>query len=296
MVSTTTLISLFLNGLAFWMVYFLFASGLSLVFGLMGVVNFAHGAFYMMGAYFGLLVYQQTFGTGFFFVALLVGPIAVMALSMIVERFTLMPLYGRGLIAHVLLTFGLALVIESVFRVIFNPITRRFPTPGLFDGTTVAGDVVFPHYRMFVILVGTVVAIAMYLFLEKTRYGLIARAGMMNRDMVEANGVNIDRAYTLMFGIGGFLAGLAGIMAAPLFGVSPTMGQEIIILGFVVVVIGGLGSFKGSLVGALLIAMTQTYGNFFAPDLATFTLFVLMAVVLLVKPSGMFGQEGVLEH
>ncbi|MFC4540368.1 branched-chain amino acid ABC transporter permease [Halosolutus amylolyticus] len=296
MSSTATIVSLLLNGLAFGMLYFLFASGLSLVFGLMGVVNFAHGALYMMGAYIGLLIYQQTFGTGLFIVAFLIAPFAVMGISMLIERFTLRHLYDVDILYQVLLTFGLAVILEGAFRLVFGPVTLSFPTPGLLKGSISFGGVIFPYYRLFVIIVGAIVAVALYLFLERTRYGLIARAGMMNRDMVEANGINIDRAYTFMFGIGGFLAGLSGIMAAPMFGVFPTMGHDLILLGFVIVVIGGLGSYKGSIVGALVVALAETYGNFFAPEIASVTLFALMVLVLLFKPSGMFGKPGVLAH
>jgi len=296
MIALSTLVSLVFNGLMFAMLYFLFASGLSLVFGLMGVINFAHGALYLVGAYVALVLYQQTFGSGLFFVALLLAPLAVMLLSMLLEYTTLRPLYGSSPIYQLLLTFGWALVIDNVVVFIWGPNPLQFPVPPILNGSTEAIGVVFPHYRIFVIVVGVVVAALLYLFLERSRYGLIVRAGMVNRKMVEANGVNVDRAFTLMFGIGGLLAGFAGVIAAPVFGAFPAMGQEILILGFVVVVVGGIGSFMGAMLGAVLIALTRTFGNFFIPDLSQFILFLLMVTILLLRPGGLFGKPGRGEH
>ena len=281
-----TLVTVLLNGLTFSMLLFLVAAGLSLVFGLMDVVNFAHGAFYMLGTYFGLRLSMEIG----FFPALVIAPALVMILAMIIEVLTLRPIYEDDHVLQLLLTFGLALIVEELVVIIEGPTTHFFPPPEVSNGQVSLLGIEYPTYRLVVMIAGAMIGVALYLFLLKTRYGLITRAGMMNKKMVETNGINIDRVYTVMFGIGGLLAGIAGVMAGPLFNAYPAMGLEMIIQAFVVVVIGGLGSIAGSVLGALAIGMGQSVGDFYFPELSGYMMFLLLVTVLLIKPEGLLGK------
>lgn len=282
-----TVLGIALNGLALGMLLLLVASGLSLIFGLMGVVNFAHGSLYMIGAYVGLALFDRS---GVFLLALIVAPFVVAAIGVLMEYTTLRRLYGRDPLYQILLTFGIALILDEFVKVIWGPNAHTFDAPAWLAGAFGVFGASFPLYRLFVIALGVVVAVAVYLFLERTRYGLVVRAGTNNRTMVEATGINVKRAFTVMFAVGAAMAAVGGVAAGPMLSVYPGMSLEMIIQAFVVVVIGGLGSFRGSILGALLAGFAQAFGNFYVPSLSSIIIFALMVVVLLVRPGGLLGD------
>ncbi len=258
------------TGLVLGMILVLLAIGLSLIFGLMTVVNFAHGSLYMLGAYLGFFLIGYTKS---FWLALVVAPLLVGALGFGIERFLVRPLYGRSIDDPLLLTFGLSLVMVE----------------------TVLGFTYFPLYRLFVIGVTVVVLVALFVFLEKTNVGLIIRAGSRDPLMVKALGFDLGRVWLLVFGIGTALAGLAGILAGPMRGVYAEMGVTIIIESFVVVVVGGMGSLVGAIVAGIAIGEVVSLTTLFAPKFAEIMVFIVMALVLLVRPSGLFGESGLME-
>jgi branched-chain amino acid transport system permease protein len=258
----------------------------------MTVVNFSHGALYMLGAYFGYLLFK---GSGSFTVALVVAPLMVGALGLLIERFLIRRLYGRSPDDPLLLTFGLSLIIVEVARMIWGKIGLTLDPPRAMAGAVNLGFTYFPIYRLFVIAVTLVVLIALWLFLERTNVGLVIRAGSRDPLMVRALGFDVGRIWFLVFGIGSGLAGLAGILAGPMRGAYAEMGVTIIIESFVVVVVGGMGSLVGAVVSGLLIGQIVSLTTFFAPKLAEIIVFIFMAVVLLLRPSGLFGEAGLAE-
>lgn len=281
-----TYVNLLINGLANGMAIFLLAAGLSIIFGLMGVLNFAHGAFFMWGAYVG----AWTFGlTGNFLWALNGAVLAGAVIGVILERTTIARVYGNH-VAQMLLTMGLMLVLGELVKVIWGPNILTSPAPQSLGGSWELGGVVIIKYRIFTIIVGAVTALTLYLLLSRTRLGIIVRAGVENPEMVQALGINIKRVFTLVFALGCGLAALGGAIMGPLGGaISPTMGLENQLLAFIVVVIGGLGSYVGSLVGALLVGLMGALVSWFMPEAALAVNVALMAVVLLLKPTGLFG-------
>jgi branched-subunit amino acid ABC-type transport system permease component len=283
----SVLLGILANGIAVGMLFFLVASGLSLVFGLMGVVNFAHGSLYMIGGYVGLAVFDRS---GLFLVALLVVPFIIAGIGVLMEFFTLRPLYDRDPIYQILLTFGIALVFDEAVTLVWGLNALSFSRPAWLTGTAALGAGQFPFYRVFVILLGAAVGVGLYLFLERTRFGLVVRAGTNNRDMVELCGINVKRAFTVVFAVGAGMAAVAGVAAGPMFSVYPEMGAEMIIEAFAVVVIGGLGSFRGSFVGALAVGLLQAFGNYYLVSFSSMLVFALMIVVLLVRPHGLMGD------
>jgi branched-chain amino acid transport system permease protein len=291
-VSLAALAAQIFTGLVLGGIYVLLAIGLSLIFGLMTVVNFSHGALYMLGAYVGFMLMTAT---GSFSVALLVAPLLVGVLGLAIERFLVRPLYGRSPDDPLVLTFGLSLVMVETVRLIWGKIGLPLDPPRALSGAVNLGFSYFPTYRLFVIAVTAVVLIGLWLFLEKTNVGLIIRAGSRDPLMVRALGFDIGRIWFLVFGIGSGLAGLAGILAGPMRGAYAEMGVTIIIESFVVVVVGGMGSLVGAVVSGLLIGQVVSLTTFFAPKLAEIVVFIFMALVLLVRPSGLFGEAGLLE-
>ena len=291
-VSLAALAAQIFTGLVLGMIYVLLAIGLSLIFGLMTVVNFSHGALYMLGAYVGFTLLRLT---GSFSVALVMAPLLVGALGLLVERFLIRPLYGRSPDDPLLLTFGLSLVIVETARLIWGKIGLTLDPPRALAGAVNLGFTYFPTYRLFVIGITALVLVALWLFLEKTNVGLVIRAGSRDPLMVRALGFDVGRIWFLVFGIGAGLAGLAGILAGPMRGAYAEMGVTIIIESFVVVVVGGMGSLLGAVVSGLLIGQIVSLTTFFAPKLAEIVVFVFMAVVLLLRPSGLFGEAGLLE-
>lgn len=279
------------TGLALGAVYVLMAIGLSLVFGMLTVVNFAHGAFFMLGAYVGLVMLMLG---GDFWISLLAVPLVVGSVGLIVERVLIRPLYGRGIDYPLLLTFGLSYVIVELVRIAFGKNGYPFDTPELLQGAVDIGIGYFPLYRLFVIGVAAAILLGLWLFLERTTYGLIIRAGARDPQIVRILGVDVGRVWLLVFGLGTAIAALAGLLAAPLQGVSPEMGSAILAESFVVTVVGGMGSIVGAVVAGLLVGIVVSFASLFAPEMAKVSIFALMAVVLLVRPQGFFGREGLM--
>jgi len=275
-----------LNGLQYGLLLFLIASGLTLIFGIMGIINLAHGAMYMIGAY---LAFDLTQRLGNFWLAIAIAvPIAV-ALGLVIERLFLDTLYRRDHLYQVLLTFGLILVLNEAQRIIWGGDVHSVALPEPFTGSIALTDnLQYPVYRLFVAAVCLALAGAIYWVIRHTRLGIIIRAGAVNREMVEGLGINIRTLFTLIFSVGVALAAFAGMMAAPISSIAPGMGDSILITCFVVVVIGGIGSIKGAFFGALLIGMAETFGPVLVPSLASMLIYLIMALVLLIKPRGLF--------
>ncbi len=288
----STLLAQVFTGLVLGMIYVLLAIGLSLIFGLMTVVNFAHGALFMLGAYFGvfLLTYTKSF-----WVALIVAPLMVGALGLIMERFLIRRLYGRSPDDPLLLTFGLSLILVEGVKVVWGKIGLTLDPPRALAGAVDLGFMAFPAYRLFLIAVTVAVLIGLYFFLGRTNIGLIIRAGSRDPLMVRALGIDLGRVWLLVFGIGTALAGLAGILAGPMRGAYAEMGVTMVIESFVVIVVGGMGSLLGAVVAGLLIGQVVGLTTLFIPKAAEIMVFLVMAVVLLVRPSGLFGEAGLAE-
>ncbi len=279
----------FFTGLALGSVFVLLATGLSLIFGLLGIVNFAHGAFFMVGAYVGVYFLSLTDS---FWIALVGAPLAVGAIGLVVERFLIRPLYGRGFDYPLLLTFGLGYVLVEVVRIVFGSEGVPFETPDALAGAVDIGVGFFPLYRLFVIAATAVILISLWLFIERTRYGLIIRAGARDPEIVRILGINVARVWLLVFGLGTALAALGGVLAAPMRTVNPEMGVTVLVEAFVVTVIGGMGSLIGAVVAGLLVGVVVSLTSLWAPEMATISMFALMALVLLVRPRGLFGRAG----
>lgn len=280
------LIQLF-SGVALGAILVITALGLSIIFGMLGVVNFAHGALFMVGAYAGLWVASLT---GSFWWGLLVAPIMIGLFGMVIEWLLVRPLYGRSVDDPLLLTFGLSYVLVEAVRIVFGNDGIPFPTPSQLTGVANLGIGYFPIYRLFVIVVVALVLLLLWLALEKTKFGLIVRAGSRDPTIMRVLGVNISRVWLLVFGVGVSLAALGGVLAGPMRTVNPEMGSLVLIEAFVVTVIGGLGSLLGSVVAGLLVGVAISMTALFAPEMGTIVMFALMALVLLVRPRGLFGK------
>ncbi len=279
------------TGVALGAIYALLAIGLSLIFGMLTVVNFAHGAFFMVGAFLGVYFLQVT---GNFWFSLLLTPLAVGALGLVVERVLVRPLYGRGIDYPLLLTFGLGYVLIDAMRFFFGIEGMPSGTPAELRGATDLGFGHFPTYRLFLIAATALVIGALWLFIEKTRYGLIIRAGARDPEIVRVLGIDVSKVWLLVFGIGTAIAGLSGALAAPTRAVNPEMGITILAESFVVTVVGGMGSLPGAVVAGLLVGIVFSLTSLFAPAYAELSIFVLMAVVLLLRPQGLFGKAGLM--
>ena len=279
------------TGVALGALYALLAIGLSLIFGMLTVVNFAHGAFYLVGAFLGVYFLSLT---GSFWLSLVLTPLAVGALGLLTERFLVRPLYGRGIDYPLLLTFGLSYVLIEAMRVLFGIEGLPSTTPESLRGAVNLGVGYFPKYRLFLIAATAVIVVALWLFLEKTRYGLIIRAGSRDPEIVRVLGVDVAKIWLLVFGIGTAIAGLSGILASPTRAVNPEMGIPILAESFVVTVVGGMGSLPGAVVAGLLVGIVFSMTALLAPDYAELSIFVLMAVVLLIRPQGFFGKAGLM--
>ena len=296
-----------LNGIQLGVMLFLMAAGLTLVFGIMDMINLAHGSFYMLGAFLAATVAQAS---GSFLLALAVAVPATAAIGLAAEVTALRTLYGRDHLDQVLATFGLILFFNEITRIIWGPVPVFLDTPESLSGTVdlVAGFR-YPAFRLAIIGVGLLVAVALWFVIVKTRLGMLIRAGASNREMVTALGVNVRLLYSLVFAAGAGLAGLAGAMAGPILAVEVGMGERILILTFVVIVIGGIGSVRGAFVGALLVGMVDTFGRAILPSilnlfldpsaaagigasLASMSIYILMAAVLFLKPRGLFPAHG----
>ena len=280
-----------LNAIQYGLLLFLVASGLSLIFGIMGVINLAHGSFYMIGAYlaFGLApIVSNTFGGGFIS-TLVFGVITSAVLGYLLEWAFFSYLYTRDHLQQVLMTYGLILVFEECRSLLVGNDVHGVKPPAWLEGSIPLTDVmVYPTYRLFISAMCIALAIGMYLVFTKTKLGMMIRAGSVNREMTQALGINIKFLYRVVFAAGVAIAAFAGMVAAPVSSVYPGMGQGILIICFVVVVIGGIGSIKGALVAALLIGFVDTFGKVILPQAAGVLIYVLMAAILLWKPNGLF--------
>lgn len=285
------LIQLF-NGLVNGSFYALLSLGLAVIFGMLRVVNFAHGAFYMLGAFAAYILLQQ-YQVNFWW-ALLIAPAAVGVLGMLAERTLIRRLYSLDPLYNFLLTFGLTLFIQDVVRLRYGVQGNPYGTPPGLAGATVFGTFAFPNYRLFVIIFSVVACVLVWFVIERTRVGMVVRAATERPMLTRALGVDVDRWITPVFGFGIALAALAGVLAAPMRQVAPLMGADLIILIFAVVVIGGLGSILGSVSAGFLVGLAGGIGAIVNPALTNILAFVLMAAVLLWRPSGLFGtREGV---
>jgi branched-chain amino acid transport system permease protein len=280
-----------LHGLVFGAALGLLALGLTVIFGLLGVMNFAHGELYMMGAYAGIAVIGVTQS---FWVALIAAPLIVGIIGAITEAATLRPLYRRQPLYGLILTFGLALAFREAIRQLFGGDMRRILPP--FTGSTPLLGMTYPDYRLFLFAVSLALLLAIWLFFTRTRAGIVVRAAVQDAEMLDGLGVNVRRVFTLTFAGSSALAALAGLLLAPVFTVYPQMGVEMILLAFIVVILGGMGSLGGSVVAALLIGIAQSlFSLWMNPQRVAIAIFAIMIVVLIVRPRGLFGREGVLE-
>lgn len=275
-----------MNSLSLGMLLFLIASGLSLIFGLMRIANLAHGSFYIVGAYLGLTVMGKY---GNFALAAIVALLGVPILGFFIQKLFLDRLHNQEL-PQVLCTFGFGFIIADLALVIWGGTPVTLDKPEIFSTSLRFAGFFFPTYRLFVIGLGLVIALGLWLFLEKTRFGSMVRAGVDDQEMAKAVGVNVNLVFTGVFALGVGLAGLAGVLGGPIIGVFPGLDMEILLLALVVVVIGGMGSIKGAFVGSLAVGLLDNFGKALFPELAFFTIFAPMALVLAVRPKGLFGR------
>ncbi|MEK7819723.1 MAG: branched-chain amino acid ABC transporter permease [Pseudomonadota bacterium] len=277
-----------LNGIQYGFLLFLVASGLTLVFGIMGIINLAHGAFYMLGAY---LCWWLTGVTGSLGLAILLGvPISVLV-GLAIERFGIVFLYKRDHLYQVLLTYGLILIFNETRSLLWGNDVYSVPIPALLAGSIPLTEIqVYPVYRLFISLVCLLLAAGLYLVIQRTRLGMTVRAGAVNREMVEALGIDIRKLFAVVFAFGAALAAFAGMISAPVQSIYPGIGEDILIVSFVVVVIGGIGSIKGAFIGAMLIGLADTFGSVLLPIGSGTVVYAVMALVLLWRPQGLFGR------
>ncbi len=296
MTLSTFLIQL-LNAVQYGLLLFLIAGGLTLIFGIMGIINLAHGSFYMVGAYLAWSL-SQHFGS--LWLAIPAGIVLSVLLGMAIEWLLIRRLYRLGHLQQVLLTYGLILIVEELRSIVWGDDVHSVPVPALLSGSIALTDTLsYPVYRLWISALCVVFAVLLYVLIQRTRVGMMIRAGSTNREMVQSLGIDIDWLYRFVFALGVALAALAGMIAAPVSSVFPGMGNQVLIICFVVVVIGGIGSVKGALVGALLIGLVDTFGKVvevnvgglrLLPELAGMSVYLLMAVVLLWRPAGLFGK------
>ncbi len=306
--SLTLFLILVLNGVQYGMLLFLIAAGLTLVFGVMGFINLAHGVQYMVGAYLVFAFYALTGSWG---LALVLSLAAALAFGLFLEFFIFRHLYTRTHLDQVLATFGIIIFLNELAKVLFGPATLSIDTPELLSGSIqLTEQLRYPIYRVATIVAGLAVAIALFITVSYTRVGMLIRAGATTPEMVSALGVNIQRLFMIVFGVGAMLAGFAGVIAAPIFAIEPGMGDNILIVAFVVIIIGGIGSIGGAFVAALLVGLIDTLGrslsvellsavfspsfaNQIGPALSSMLIYVLMAAILIFRPKGLLPARGV---
>jgi branched-chain amino acid transport system permease protein len=276
-----------LNGLSFAMLLFLVASGLSLIFGLMRLVNLAHGSFYLLAGYVALTLMNRTDN---FLYGLLVASLIVPVVGLVVERFFLQRFAGNEL-AQVLLTFGFIFVLGDACLWIWGGLPQALPKPAILSRSVFLGDIVFPSYRLFIIAAGCAVALGLWLFLSKTRIGALIRAAVDNPEMAYAVGVNVPLLFTGVFAFGSWLVALAGVLGAVFVGVYPGADLDILLFALVTIIIGGEGSLKGAFVGSLVVGLLDNFGKAMFPELSLFSIFAPMAIILAVRPQGLFGRK-----
>lgn len=288
-ISPQELLGQVLVGLINGSFYAILSLGLAIIFGLLNVINFAHGALYMLGAFVAWMLLQWT-GLGYWW-ALLLAPLTVGIFGAVLERFLLRRLYQVDHLYSLLLTLGIALILEGSFRYLFGSSGNPYPVPALLRGGQDLGFMYLPNYRAWVVVASLVLCLGTWLAVEKTRMGAYLRAATENPTLVENFGINVPAMVTATFALGVALAGLAGVLAAPIYQVNATMGSNLIITVFAVVVIGGMGSILGSVVTGLGLGLLEGVTKVFYPEASSIVIFVVMAVVLLIKPAGLFGQE-----
>ncbi len=290
LISTSCLITQTTSGLIIGLLLFMVAAGVSLIFGVLKVVNFAHGSFYMLGAYFAWTAYQVTDS---YFIAVLAGGIGVAIFGFLFERLLISRVYGSPVLMQILVCYAVILILDDVVKLIWGADFLSFGMPETFRTLPIvfAGGVI-PVFYMFLIIVTLIIAALLGLLITKTRYGKIIRAAAVNPSMVSALGINTGVVYASVFVLGGLLAGLAGGLAAPVRSLTAGMGLSIVIESFIVTVIGGMGSVAGALVGSLLVGLVRSFGSIGFPLFTEGLMFLMMAVVLVLKPSGLFGKEG----
>ncbi len=274
------------NGMVTGMSYVVMALGVWLILGILDIPNFAHGALAAVGIY---MTFTVTAWLGSFWVALVLAPIAAAIVGMGIEYFTIRPLYKADETSRLLVLFGFSLVITELIIIIWGPIGKSISPPPALSGGIFFAEVGFPVYRIFVLIAAVIIVILMWLFLEKTKYGAIIRAGIENKDMVSALGINIYMLFTLAFGLGSLLAGLGGALITPIRGAYPAIGIDILLVAFVVTVLGGMGSMMGALLAGLLVGVMQSLIVLFWPSASTVILFVVLAAGLIFRPQGFFG-------
>ena len=275
-----------LNGVQYGLLLFLIASGLTLVFGVMGILNLAHGSMYMIGAY---LVYYFATVTDNFLFAVIIACLIAMILGIVIERFLIVHLYKRDHLDQVLLTVGLIFIFNAAQSFIWGNDPLGVQVPSLLSSSIQITDIVeYPVYRLFVSVLCVAIAVAMYYIINNTKLGMMIRAGESNREMVENLGVNIGKLFTIVFAVGVTLSALAGIVSAPIVSLVPGMGERVLRSCFVVVVIGGMGSIKGAFVAALLVGIVDTFASVLLPGMSSMTVYLLMAIILIFKPQGLF--------
>lgn len=296
-----------LNGLQYGTLLFLIAAGLTLVFGVMGFINLAHGVQYMVGAYL-VFAFQQL--TGSFIVSVVLSMAVALLLGLLLEHFVFRHLYGRDHLAQVLATFGIIIFLNELAKVIFGPATLSIQPPDFLAGSIqLTEQLRYPVYRFVTILAGLAVAALLYVTVTRTRVGMLIRAGATTPEMVSALGINVQKLFMIVFGVGAMLAGFAGVIAAPVFAIEPGMGDNILIIAFVVIIIGGIGSIRGAFLAALMVGLFDTVGRTLlteglelafppsvstqvGPALASMLIYILMAAILVVRPQGLLPAKG----
>ncbi len=284
----SVMVSQALNGIAFGMLLFLLAAGLSLMFGLMGIVNLAHGAYFMVGGYVGLTVLEWVDS---FFLAIVAGAAAGTLLGFLTERFFMRRVYGLHGHESILLTFALSLVLSDLSLFLWTGTPRWVQPPSFLDFSFSLLGNPYPAYRLAIIAVGTAVFIGLYWFQERTLWGAVVRAGVDDKEMATGLGINIPLVFTMVFCLGAFLAGFGGFVGSPILGLHIGLDIEIIMLALAVVIVGGIGSLIGCLATCLLLGLSDTLGTVLWPNYASLTIYLVVVIVLLVKPAGLFGKE-----
>jgi branched-chain amino acid transport system permease protein len=289
LINWTNFVSQLVNGLALGALLALISSGLTIIYGTLGVLNLAHGAMFMLGGYAGYMAYTAT---GSFIVAVAAGALALMVFGLVLERVVIRYFYSRPHEDQLLVTFGLSIVIVEAVRYFFGSETRNVPAPDVVNGVVSLGFMIYPKYRL--VLVGIVAAalLALFIVLYRTRLGMIVRAGIEDPVMVDSLGINVYRVFMVVFGIGAMAAGFAGIVNAPVVSLTPEMGEAILVQTFVVVVIGGVGSFPGAVLGGLIAGQIISITSMINPGYAYVMLFAAMTLVLMVRPHGLLGTPG----
>jgi branched-chain amino acid transport system permease protein len=282
-----TFVTTTLNGVSYAFILFLLAAGFSLTFGVMGVLNMAHGSLYMVGAYIGMTVVQSM---NSFILAIVIAAIGVAIIGLLIERLFLKRLYKR-IPEQAVLTIGLSYAFANIVLWVWGPFAKIGQTPSGLNGSISVGDLSFPVYRIFIVGIGVIVLAVLWWLQDKTRIGAIIRAGMDNKDMTISLGINYAIVSTMVFTFGAMLGGIAGILGSPIIGAYSTMGDNLLLLAFIVVVVGGTGYVQGTMLGALIIGLMSTFGNAYFSSVSLFTVYMIFIITLLIRPNGILGRK-----